>query len=76
MKQPILLPASVILQVFMIHLLCHLNNIAFPSDIKGETWPKGCNTWVRQTNLNKRLLIILPSPVERCSLKTLHCLFR
>lgn len=44
MKQPvILLPASVILQVF-IHFLCHLNGIAFPSDMKRETWPKGCNT--------------------------------
>lgn len=73
MKQPImLLPTSIILQVFMIHFLCHLNGIAFPSDIERETWPKGCDTWLRQT----RLLLILPSPVECVHVKTPHCLFR
>lgn len=77
MKQAIiLLPASVILQVFMIYLLCHLNGIAFPSGLKRETWPRGCNAWVRQASLNKKLLFILPSPVECFLVKTLHCLFR
>lgn len=72
MEQPIiLLPASVILQVFMIHLLCHLNGIAFPFDIKRETRQKGCDTLVRQTSLNKRLLFILPSLIECFLVKTL-----
>lgn len=53
----------------VIHLLCHLSGIAFPSDMK--TWPKGCTTLLRQTNLNKRLLFILPSPLERLVVKTL-----
>lgn len=50
--------------------------LAFPSDIKRETWPEGCNTWVRQTSLNKRLMIISPSPVECFHVKAPHCLFR
>lgn len=45
MKQSIiLLPASVILHIFMIHFLCHLKGIAFRSDIKREIWPKGCGS--------------------------------
>lgn len=32
----------------VVHLLCHLNGIAFPSEIERETWPKGCKTLLRQ----------------------------
>lgn len=55
----------------MIHLLCHLNDITFSSDIKRKSWLEGCKTLLRQTSLNKGLLFILPGPLECFITKTL-----